>query len=66
MEYLQGSLHDHESLIAALKQVDVVICTVASNCILEQLKLVEAIREVGTIKVRLFYYFIFYFQQEAM
>ncbi|XP_072968075.1 bifunctional pinoresinol-lariciresinol reductase 2-like [Typha angustifolia] len=49
-QLLQGSLHDHESLIAALKQVDVVICTVASNCILEQLKLVEAIREVGTIK----------------
>ncbi|KAF8400919.1 hypothetical protein HHK36_014222 [Tetracentron sinense] len=48
---LKGSFEDHESLVSALKQVDVVISAVAGNhirhAILEQLKL---IKEVGTIK----------------
>lgn len=51
----QGSLDDHQSLVSALKQVDVVISALAGthlrHAILEQLKLVEAIKEVGSIKV---------------
>ncbi|KAJ6803095.1 bifunctional pinoresinol-lariciresinol reductase 2-like [Iris pallida] len=47
---LQGSLDDHESLVSALKKVDVVVSSIASDSILEQLKLIEAIKEVGTIK----------------
>ncbi|GLJ28615.1 hypothetical protein SUGI_0563920 [Cryptomeria japonica] len=51
---LQGSLDDHESLVAALKQVDVVISAMAGtmvrNDILQQLKLLEAIKEAGNIK----------------
>lgn len=47
---LQGSLDDHGSLVSALKQVDVVVSSVASDSILEQLKLIEAIKQVGTIK----------------
>ncbi|KAF8400921.1 hypothetical protein HHK36_014224 [Tetracentron sinense] len=51
---LKGSFEDHESLLSALKQVDVVISAVAGNhfrhAILEQLKLIKAIKEVGTIK----------------
>lgn len=47
----QGSLDDRDSLISALKQVDVVVSTIAGDQILQQLKLVEAIKEAGTIKV---------------
>ncbi|XP_058106109.1 bifunctional pinoresinol-lariciresinol reductase 2-like [Magnolia sinica] len=51
---LQGSLEDKESLVEALKQVDVVVSAVAGNhlrhAILDQLTLIEAMEEVGTIK----------------
>lgn len=47
---IQGSVDDHESIVNALKQVDVVVSTIAESHILEQLKLVKAIKEVGTIK----------------
>lgn len=52
---LQGSFDNHESLVAALKKVDVVICAMAGNhirshAILHQLKLVEAIKEAPNIK----------------
>lgn len=45
-------LGDHASLVAALKQVDVVISTVGRGAALleGQLKLIEAIKEVGHIK----------------
>lgn len=42
-------------MVSALRQVDVVVSAVAGNhlrhAILEQLKLVDAIKEAGTIKV---------------
>ena len=48
----QGDLNDHGSLVAALKQVDIVISGVGTEMILDgQLKLIEAIKEVGHIKV---------------
>lgn len=52
---LQGSFDNHESLVAALKKVDVVICAMAGNhirnyAILQQLKLVEAMKEATNIK----------------
>lgn len=52
---LQGSFDKHESLVAAVKKVDVVICAMAGNhirshAILQQLKLVEAMKEAGNIK----------------
>jgi len=47
---LHGDIGDHESILAALKQVDVVISTIASALILDQLKLIDAIKEVGHIK----------------
>ncbi|XP_077217634.1 bifunctional pinoresinol-lariciresinol reductase 2-like [Tasmannia lanceolata] len=48
---LQGSFDDQESLVSALKQVDVVVSVVAgNNTLLEQLKLVEAMKQVTTIK----------------
>lgn len=54
---VEGSFSDHRSLVDAVKKVDVVICTMSgvhfrSHNILLQLKLVEAIKEAGNIKVR--------------
>ncbi|GLJ07564.1 hypothetical protein SUGI_0069750 [Cryptomeria japonica] len=52
---VEASFDDHGSLVDAVKQVDVVISAVAGNHkrhhILQQLKLVEAIKEAGNIKV---------------
>ncbi|KAF5745721.1 hypothetical protein HS088_TW07G01313 [Tripterygium wilfordii] len=47
---LKGSLQDEESLIEALKQVDVVICAIPSKQVLEQELLIKVIKEVGCIK----------------
>ncbi|RWR78233.1 bifunctional pinoresinol-lariciresinol reductase 2-like protein [Cinnamomum micranthum f. kanehirae] len=47
---LQGSFDDHESLVRALKQVDIVVSAAAAPAILEQLNLIDAIKQVGTIK----------------
>jgi hypothetical protein len=46
---LEGDIQDHESLVAALKQVDVVISTLGDTQIGDQLKLITAIKEVGHI-----------------
>nr|XP_027083973.1 isoflavone reductase homolog isoform X2 [Coffea arabica] len=52
---VEGSFSDHQSLVDAVKLVDVVICTMSgvhfrSHNILMQLRLVEAIKEAGTVK----------------
>ncbi|XP_068334282.1 isoflavone reductase homolog [Pyrus communis] len=52
---VEGSFSDFQSLVRAVKLVDVVICTMSgahirSHNILLQLKLVEAIKEAGNIK----------------
>ncbi|KAL4581704.1 hypothetical protein LXL04_006231 [Taraxacum kok-saghyz] len=52
---IEGSFSDHQSLVDAVKQVDVVICTISgvqlrSHNILLQLKFVDAIKEAGNIK----------------
>ncbi|XP_007040782.2 PREDICTED: isoflavone reductase homolog [Theobroma cacao] len=52
---LEGSFNDHKSLVEAVKQADVVICTMSgvhfrSHNISLQLKLVEAIKEAGNVK----------------
>ncbi|XP_057817631.2 bifunctional pinoresinol-lariciresinol reductase 1 [Cryptomeria japonica] len=54
VKLVEASLDDHQRLVDALKQVDVVISAVSGGVlrhhILEQLKLVEAIKEAGNIK----------------
>lgn len=45
-----GDLNDHESLVKAIKQVDVVISTVGSMQILDQTKIIAAIKEAGNVK----------------
>ncbi|KAK6938848.1 NmrA-like domain [Dillenia turbinata] len=47
---LFGDLNDHESLVKAAKQVDVVISTVGTLQIADQVKLIAAIKEAGNIK----------------
>ncbi|XP_024996272.1 bifunctional pinoresinol-lariciresinol reductase-like [Cynara cardunculus var. scolymus] len=48
---LIGSFDNHRSLVEAVKQVDIVICTISGNHqLLLQLKLVVAIKEAGNIK----------------
>lgn len=47
---LTGSLDDHNSLVDAIKQVDVVISAVAVPQHLDQLNIIRAIKEVGNIK----------------
>jgi len=49
-------LNDHESLVKAIKQVDVVISTVGSMQILDQTKIISAIKEAGNVKVSISYY----------
>ncbi|KAL2521232.1 NmrA-like negative transcriptional regulator family protein [Forsythia ovata] len=47
---IQGELDDHEKLVSVLKQVDVLISTLAVPQHLEQLKIIKAMKEVGNIK----------------
>ncbi|KAG5543185.1 hypothetical protein RHGRI_016062 [Rhododendron griersonianum] len=47
---LHGDVNDHVSLVKAIKQVDVVISAVGSLQILDQTKIIAAIKEVGHIK----------------
>ncbi|CAK9185762.1 unnamed protein product [Ilex paraguariensis] len=46
----QGELDDHEMLVSVLKQVDVVISTLAVPQYLEQLHIISAMKEAGNIK----------------
>ncbi|KAJ7953025.1 Isoflavone reductase-like protein [Quillaja saponaria] len=47
---LYGDIHDHESLVKAIKQVDVVISTVGGQQVADQVKIIAAIKEAGNIK----------------
>ncbi|KAL3597359.1 hypothetical protein D5086_008996 [Populus alba] len=48
---LGGDLFDHESLVKAIKQVDVVISTVGHAQLVEQGRIIAAIKEAGNVKV---------------
>ncbi|KAF8406448.1 hypothetical protein HHK36_008535 [Tetracentron sinense] len=47
---LHGDLYDHESLVRAIKQVDVVISTVGQAQLADQVKIIAAIKEAGNVK----------------
>ncbi|KAH9289683.1 hypothetical protein KI387_033800 [Taxus chinensis] len=47
---LEGSLVDHNSLVNAFKQVDIVISAVAIPQHMDQLNIIKAIKEAGNIK----------------
>ena len=44
-------MYDHESLVEAIKQVDVVISTLGHWLLPDQGKLLAAIKEAGNVKV---------------
>ncbi|QHN93415.1 Isoflavone reductase-like protein [Arachis hypogaea] len=45
-----GDLYDHEKLVKAIKEVDVVISTVGHGQLADQVKIIAAIKEAGNIK----------------
>uniref|UniRef100_A0A0R0LGL5 NmrA-like domain-containing protein n=1 Tax=Glycine max TaxID=3847 RepID=A0A0R0LGL5_SOYBN len=47
---MYGDVNDHESLVKAIKQVDVVISTLGGQQIDDQVKVIAAIKEAGNIK----------------
>ncbi|XP_027148615.1 isoflavone reductase homolog TP7 [Coffea eugenioides] len=47
---VHGDLYDHESLVKAIKQVDVVISTVGFGQVNDQGKIIDAIKEAGNVK----------------
>ena len=44
-------MEDHESLVKAVKEVDVVISAIGGYNIAGQINIIEAIKEAGNIKV---------------
>ena len=48
---VQGDLHDHRSLVRAIKEVDVVISAIGYHMLADQDKIIAAIKEAGNIKV---------------
>nr|POF08879.1 isoflavone reductase like [Quercus suber] len=50
MTLLHGDIYRHESLVKAIKQVDIVISAVGSKQIADQVKIIAAIKEAGNIK----------------
>ncbi|KAE8690352.1 Isoflavone reductase-like protein [Hibiscus syriacus] len=50
VQILIGDLYNHDSLVKAIKQVDVVISTVGQMQIADQVKIIAAIKEAGNVK----------------
>ncbi|GLU02890.1 hypothetical protein SLE2022_201230 [Rubroshorea leprosula] len=50
VNFLIGDLYDHESLVKAIKQVDVVISTVSRHQLADQDNIIAAIKEAGNVK----------------
>jgi len=55
---MQGEF-EHDQIVAVIKQADIVICTFAYPQVMEQLKIIEAIKVAGNIKVMNISIFIF-------
>ncbi|XVF15784.1 hypothetical protein REPUB_Repub09cG0186400 [Reevesia pubescens] len=47
---LYGDIYDRESLLRAIKQVDIVISTVGTQQLADQVRIIEAIKEAGNVK----------------
>lgn len=57
---MQGDLYDHNSLVKAIKEVDVVISTVGAGLLADQVKLIDAIKEAGNVKVNILLISLFF------
>jgi hypothetical protein len=51
LRVLQGELEEHEKIVSALREVDIVISALAYPQVLDQLKIIDAIKVAGNIKV---------------
>ncbi|KAG4169066.1 hypothetical protein ERO13_A12G064000v2 [Gossypium hirsutum] len=47
---LYDDIYDHESLLRAIKQVDIVISTLGTQQLADQVRITEAIKEAGNVK----------------
>lgn len=47
----QGELEEHEKMLSAMREVDVVISALPFPLVPAQLKIIQAIKEAGNIKV---------------
>ncbi|KAJ0010899.1 hypothetical protein Pint_34692 [Pistacia integerrima] len=54
VNFLIGDVQYHESLVNAIKQVDVVISTISRAQLVDQVKIIAAIKEAGNVKLRFF------------
>ncbi|XP_058088394.1 isoeugenol synthase 1-like [Magnolia sinica] len=50
VKIFQGNLDEHEKLVSALRQVDIVISTLATPQHKDQFKILDAVKEAGNIK----------------
>ncbi|KAE8656050.1 Isoflavone reductase-like protein [Hibiscus syriacus] len=50
VQLLTGDLYDHESLVKAIQQADVVISAVGLTQLADQVKIIAAIKEAGNVK----------------
>lgn len=55
----QGDIYDHEILLRAIKQVDIVISAVGTEQLVDQVRIIEAIKEAGNVKASCFRYIVF-------
>jgi hypothetical protein len=51
LRVLQGELEEHEKIVSAVREVDIVISALAYPQVLDQLKIIDAIKVAGNIKV---------------
>ena len=51
VRHLQGDIYGHGNLVKAIKQVDVVISAIGNMQIVDQTKIIAAIKEAGNVKV---------------
>ncbi|XP_024025034.1 isoflavone reductase homolog PCBER [Morus notabilis] len=50
VRFVYGDLYDHQNLVKAIKQVDVVISTVGHDHLPDQVKIIAAIKQAGNVK----------------
>ncbi|GKU87501.1 hypothetical protein SLEP1_g1894 [Rubroshorea leprosula] len=51
VKFVIGDIYDHQSLVKAIKEVDVVISTVGHGQLADQDKIISAIKEAGNVKL---------------
>ncbi|KAK7312338.1 hypothetical protein VNO77_36121 [Canavalia gladiata] len=50
VNFIVGDIHNHQSLVKAIKQADVVISIVSHEHLMDQYKIISAVKEAGNVK----------------